>query len=138
MTERTSMPDTKTVDVTEAERLASLTIEILRSRVTEAVRYAEAYETYDLGVTGRTIVYDGQDYAPSDRRLPYGEHVYLHGTPEAWEAWSEAVNDALSSIEVPDGRTDSDTPEMWTVAWADGILFAYVPEYDASDHEDEA
>lgn len=120
--------------VQEAERLARETVEIMRGRIVNAVRFCEAYEGTD-----RTCVLDGSMYSPSSRALPNGERVWRASVDstdptsmELWEAF-EDITSELESVEVPDGRTDSDCPDDWTVGWEDGCLFAYAPEYDQRD-----
>ena len=102
------------------ETIAAETIAILRDRAVNAIRYSEAYEG-----TRRTVVADGSQYSPSDRVLPRGELMFQAG-PDAFWAWSEAVNEFIDSFEL---NEDSDgEPESWSLFWEDGVLWASLPE----------
>lgn len=103
------------------EQLAAETIEILRSRCIDAVRFAEAY-----GHEGRTIVADGSMLSPSDRALPNGERAYQSEPPTSFETWRDLVDAFLADFTVPED-TDGE-PDDWTFGWEDGCLFAYAPE----------
>jgi hypothetical protein len=114
------MPTPRTI-----EQRATETIEIVRSRFEDAVRYAEAY-----GHEGRTLVVDGSMYSPSTRALPGASWVWEHCTAEDWQTYDEIVGDATEDFTLPED-TDSDAPEDWYSMWEDGCLFAVAPTYDA-------
>lgn len=114
--------------ITEAQNRASETIEVMRGRITNAVRYCEAYEG-----TSRTLVVDGSMYSPSTRALPGAAAVWEQADDEAWQTYEDIVVDGLEQFSVPDGRTDEAEPEHWSVGWEDGCLWAYAPEYSEQD-----
>lgn len=112
----------------DVERIARETVEIMRSRIVDAVRYSEAYEGTD-----RTCVVDGSMYSPSTRALPNASRVWQADNYDGlWEVFVD-ITDELENVTVPDGRTDSEHPDEWTVGWEDGCLFAYAPEYGQQD-----
>jgi hypothetical protein len=115
----------------DVQQLAREAVEIMQGRIVNAVRYSEAYEATDC-----TVVLHANHLAPSLRALPNGERVWSasfdQDSPELWETFVDGT-DAIEAIEVPDGRTDSDEPDVWVISWEDGDLWAYAPEHEQRD-----
>jgi hypothetical protein len=110
-------------------KLAQECVILVKSRAVDAVRYCEAYEGTD-----QCIVFDGSAYGPSMRALPRAERVWqeTQDDPDLWETFV-GITDAVEGFEIPDGRTDSDDPDSWVLAWEEGILWAYAPEHGQRD-----
>lgn len=105
----------------EAEKWAELNIKVLKTFMQNSVGYAQYRHD------GTACVMDGTMYSPSDRVLPGASKVWREDSnPEAWEAFTEKMNEFIDSYEVV-----GDGNNTWHFGWEDGTLYAY-----SMDHQE--